>query len=110
MAANLLGLSTQVPARAVYLTDGPGRAIKVGNTTVQLKKAAPKDLNVTNTKSALVIQALKFIGKKSLDGRIVQQIRRRLSRKDRQHLLRDARFGTDWIFETIKRICGQEDE
>src|SRR5271165_1357432 len=29
-AANLLGLSEQVPAKAVFLTDGPSRTVKIG--------------------------------------------------------------------------------
>lgn len=105
MAANLLGLSTQVPAKVVYIIDGPGKSIKVGNTTVQFKNAAPKDLNVESRKSALVIQALKFLGRKSVDKRVLSQIAGKLSAADRKKLLRDARFGTDWIFEAVKAIC-----
>jgi len=105
MAANLLGLSTQVPAKVVYIIDGPGKSIKVGNTTVQFKKAAPKDLNVESPRSALVIQALKFLGRKSTNKRVVSQIADKLSATDRKKLLRDARFGTDWIFEAAKKIC-----
>lgn len=107
MAANLLGLSTQMPAKVVYLIDGPDKTIKVGNTTVQFKKTALKDLNVTNRKSALVIQALKFLGKKSVDRNILLQISRKLSAAERKKLLNDARFGTDWIFEAVKSICNQ---
>ncbi len=107
MAANLLGLSTQVPAKVVYLIDGPGKSIKVGNTTVQFKKAAPKDLNVNNRKSALVIQALKFLGRKSVDPNTLSQISQNLSAIDRKKLLNDARFGTDWIFEAAKLIYDQ---
>jgi hypothetical protein len=109
MAANMLGLSTQVPAKVVYIIDGPGKSIKVGNTTVQFKRAAPKDLNVQNPKSALVIQALKFLGKTSANKRVLSQISGKLSVADRRKLLRDARFGTDWIFEAVKTICDKED-
>ena len=109
MAANLLGLSTQVPAKVVYIIDGPGKTIKVGNTTVQFKKAAPKDLNVENPKSALVIQALKFLGKKSTNEKVLSQVADKLSDGDRKKLLRDTRFGTDWIFEAAKMICSGGD-
>jgi len=109
MAANLLGLSTQVPAKVTYIIDGPSKSITVGNTTVQFKKAAPKDLNVDNRTSALVIQALKFLGKKAVDSRMLSQIARMLSPQDRRNLFRDARFGTDWIFEAAKTSCALED-
>jgi len=109
MAANILGLSTQVPAKVVYIIDGPGKSIKVGNTTVQFKKAAPKDLNVQNTKSALVIQALKFLGRKSVDKHVQSQIAAGLSDADRKELLHDVRFVTDWVVEAVKTICRKGD-
>ena len=107
MAANLLGLSTQVPAKVVYITDGPGKTIKVGNTTIQFRKAAPKDLNVKSQKSALVIQALKFLGRNSTDEQVLSHIAGKLSVADRKHLLRDTRFGTDWIFEAARKISNR---
>lgn len=39
-----LGLSTQIPLKLVYLTDGAPRTIKVGNRTIKLKKTTPKNL------------------------------------------------------------------
>ena len=40
-AANLLGLTEQVPAQSIYLTDGPPRRVKIGAQTIQLKRASP---------------------------------------------------------------------
>src|SRR6202789_3646245 len=37
-AASVLGLSQQVPAKAVFLTDGPSRTVKIGLTTIQLRR------------------------------------------------------------------------
>src|ERR1700731_2540901 len=37
-AANILGLSEQVPAKAVFLTDGPSRTVKIGPTTIQFRR------------------------------------------------------------------------
>ncbi len=41
-AANILGLSEQVPAKVVFLTDGPSRTVKIGTTTIQLRRTTPK--------------------------------------------------------------------
>jgi hypothetical protein len=41
-AANLLGLSEQVPLRVVYLTDGASRNIRVGKTQIVLKRTTPQ--------------------------------------------------------------------
>lgn len=43
-AQNALGLSTQVPLKIVYLTDGSPRMIKIGERTIQFKKTTPKNL------------------------------------------------------------------
>jgi hypothetical protein len=42
-ALNLLGLSTQVPGRWVYLSDGPSRQYEIGTHTLALRKSALKD-------------------------------------------------------------------
>jgi predicted transcriptional regulator of viral defense system len=41
-AANLLGLSTQVPAKITYLTDGPSKEVEIGRRSVHFKHARPK--------------------------------------------------------------------
>lgn len=104
MAANLLGLSEQVPAKAVYLIDGACKDLMIGNTKVLLKHTEPKNLNVRSEKSALVIQALKHIGKPDVSEEIISRIAASLTVNERDQLLDDAHFVTDWIFETIKQI------
>jgi hypothetical protein len=58
-AANRLGLSTQVPAKPVYLTDGRSRQVRVGNFVVVVRHVAPKELPIGNRTSATVLQALR---------------------------------------------------
>ncbi len=43
-AANLLGLSPQVPAKIVYLTNGTSRSYRIGNQTIEFQRVGPKDL------------------------------------------------------------------
>jgi hypothetical protein len=62
-AANALGLSEQVPAKAVFLTDGPARTVKVGPTTIQLRRTTPKNMAAAGRLSGLLIQALRELGK-----------------------------------------------
>ena len=101
-AANLLGLSTQVPAKAVYLTTGPGKSLTVGNTPVEFRSVSPKDL--PEGLCGLVIQALKGLGKENVDDHAVSQLRRHLSNRDCRKLL-GMKQVTGWVYETIKRIC-----
>lgn len=107
IAANLLGLSEQVPAKVVYLSDGHSKEFKIGKATIRFKHSEPKELNVRNRKSALAIQALRYMGQHTVNKNIILKIRAQLSETDRRELLRDARYGTDWIFEVVKKICKQ---
>lgn len=104
-AANLLGLSTQVPAKIVYLTNGTSRSYKVGNQTVQFQRVAPKELLAKKGPATLVVQALSHLGKVHVDDGVIEHLRGRLPQKERQALLKDARYTTDWVYETIKEIA-----
>src|SRR5947209_5430850 len=61
-AANALGLSEQVPAKAVFLTDGPSRTVKIGPTTIQLRRTTPRNMATAGRLSGRVIQALRELG------------------------------------------------
>ncbi|NUQ67381.1 MAG: type IV toxin-antitoxin system AbiEi family antitoxin domain-containing protein [Phycisphaerales bacterium] len=104
VAANQLGLSTQVPAKPVYLTDGRSRTVRVGQYIVQLKHALPKDLPAGTDKTALVIQALRFLGKDAITDQVIQTIQTVLTMDERKQLLDDAKYATDWLCQAVRRI------
>lgn len=110
VAANRLGLSTQVPAKPLYLSDGRTRQVKVGNMTIQIRHAAPKELPVGSRSSAMVFQALRHLGQSAVDDRVIGQIRRSLSADQRRGLLQDARYTTDWIAAIVRQIVHGEME
>ena len=108
-ATNILGLSTQVPAKIIYLTNGTSRSYKVGNQTIEFQRVAPKEFVAKKRPATLVVQALSHLGKTHVDERVVQILRSRLTQKERQALLKDARFTTDWVYEAIKEIAHNGD-
>lgn len=108
-ALNLLGLSTQVPGRWVYLSDGPGRVYDVGSHTLVFKKSALKDVGFKHRESGLVVQALKALGREHVNQKVIQGIRKQLESKGCERILRDTRSVTGWIYDTIKRICREGD-
>jgi hypothetical protein len=110
VAANRLGLSTQVPAKPVYLTDGRTRQVRIGNTVIQLRHAAPKELPVGSRTSAMVFQALRYLGQAAVDYQVINRLRRSLSAEQRQELLRDARYTTDWIAAVVRQVAQHEEE
>ena len=110
VAACRLGLSTQVPAKPLYLSDGRTRQVKIGSTTIQIRHAAPKELPVGSRTNAMVFQALRHLGQAAVDDTVIGQIRRALSPEQRKGLLQDARYTTDWIAAVVRRIAQDEME
>lgn len=104
-AANALGLSTQVPARIVYLTDGPTRKIKIGKQTIELRHASPKVMATAGKASGTVIQALKYIGKENVDSDVVNKIKETLSDEDKRELKKDMNAAPDWMRPLIVKIA-----
>jgi hypothetical protein len=105
-AANLLGLSTQVPARIVYLTDGPNKEVAIGRRTIYLKHARPKTIAGLDGKSALVVQALRHLGKQAVGPAEIEKLRSDLSPKEKRVFEKATRFGTDWIHEVARQLAG----
>jgi len=104
-AANLLGLSTQVPSKIIYLTDGPTNQVQIGWRTIQFKHARPKALAGPDGKSALVVQALRHLGKDNVGSREIATLRAELSVADKRKLLKETRFGVDWIYKVASQIA-----
>lgn len=104
-AANLLGLSTQVPAKVLYFTTGKSRIIKIGNRTLIFKRVEPRELNPGSEIGILVTQALRFLGKEQSNERIINYPKHKLASSDRKKLLKDARYMEDWIWEAVRQIA-----
>ena len=81
MAANQLGLSTQVPSNPTYMTDGPTRTKKVGRQVIQFRNSSPKTLVGAGSKTGTVFQALRYVGKGRVDDQMIGKIARTLDRK-----------------------------
>jgi hypothetical protein len=108
-AANLLGLSTQVPAKVVYLADGIDRTktFTIGSRSLIFRASRPRGFGGTdNPISAVVIQALRYLGKEGITRQSIATLRARLPNKARQQLLRDARYASDWIYAVAKTVAG----
>ena len=103
-AANLLGLSTQVPAKITYLTDGPTKQVPIGRRTIHFKHARPKTLAGLDGKFALVVQALRYLGKKKVGHWEIETIRAGLSSAERRKFVMDMRLGIDWIYQVAKKV------
>ena len=104
-AANALGLSMQVPAKSLYLTDGPSRRIVLGKRVVDLRHASPKHLIAPGSPAGTVVQALRHVGPmRAAD--VAQIATRRLSTSDKRVLASSAVRAPAWMRPTLISIGG----
>lgn len=96
-AANILGLSEQVPAQVVYLTDGPSRQVAVGPTLIALKRTTPKNMACAGRLSGLLIQALRFLGEVHVSPERIAHVRRSLPAEQRAKLTADLAYAPAWM-------------
>jgi hypothetical protein len=96
-AANMLGLSEQVPAQVVYLTDGPSRQVAVGPTLIALKRTTPKNMACAGRLSGLLIQALRFLGEVHVSPERIAHVRRSLPAEQRAKLTADLAYAPAWM-------------
>ena len=103
-AQNIMGLSTQVPRKLVYLTDGSPRKINIGNRTIQFKKTSPKNLALTGEISKLVVQALKEIGRDKATDQELRKITALLKKENIKNLKHDIALAPQWIAEIMAQV------
>jgi len=104
-ALNLLGLSTQIPAQYVYLSDGPSKSYDVMDVHLNFKKSTLKDIGFKHRESTLIVQALKALGKEHLNAELFAKIRAQIAKESFAKILRDTQGSTGWIYDAIKQIC-----
>lgn len=103
-AANALGLSTQVPAKNTYLTDGPSRRVVLGKRVVDLRHASPKHLIAPGSPAGTVVQALRHVGPvRAAD--VAQIAARHLSPNDKKALASTALHAPAWMRPTLVSIA-----
>lgn len=107
-AANALGLSTQVVARPIYLTNGRYRSVQVGGQTIELRHASPRSMAGAGRTEGMVIQALRHLGPDHIDAVIVEQLKRTLTEREKTALQREAPNAPGWLFPTLQKIAQSE--
>jgi hypothetical protein len=105
-AANLLGLTDQVPAQLVYLTDGPAHRVKIGAQTILLKPARPSRFPGAGAPAGLALQAIRAAGPHADKDLVVRQLSRALSARDRAQLARLIKYAPAWSHGIIRQLEG----
>lgn len=107
-AANALGLSEQVPAKAVFLTDGPSRMVKIGPMTIELRRTTPRNMAAAGRLSGLVIQGLRELGKEHVTDARIKHLKRTLPADKRRELLKDLKLAPAWMHPIFRALAADE--
>lgn len=103
-AVNKLGLSTQVPMNAVFLTTGESRKLKIFNGRhIVFKHVAPKNFAFKNPFAQLVCIALKDIGNGNLTDEQTAALKKIVLQQPKIAET-DLIIMPDWIKQLLKKI------
>ena len=104
-ALNALGLSTQVPMRVVFLTDGTPRMINIeGKASIKFKKTAPKYLAFKSKLVSLVVFALREIGENKATAEQLAQIKKLLQNEKQEIIINDLALAPAWVKNSILKL------
>jgi hypothetical protein len=97
--------------KVVFLSDGVSKTAKIGNQSIELRKAAPKRMQLAGRISGIVFEALREIGKEHLNDQHIQTLQQTLTREQKGKTLNDLREAPAWMHSTIREITkGQDDD
>lgn len=105
-ALNLMGVSTQVPGRAVFLSDGPARKYSFGTQHIEFIQSPLKDTGFRHEETAVIVAGLKSLGEVNITPDVIEAIRRWLKPELRRHVLRESKSVVGWVQAAIMEIFG----
>lgn len=109
-ALNLLGLSTQVTATWSFISDGPYKTYEWNSTKLEFKHRTNKEITNLSYTTSLIISALKTLKRNNVTPKVIQMLSEKLSDEEKQACLKEATESTDWIYDTIRKICRGDEQ
>ncbi len=106
-AANMLGLSTQNPARQIYWTSGPSRHLKLGAQDVELKHVPSWQLRAPNSKAGHAFRALAYFGKEEA-GLALGRLKPQLTKDERRELFSLRASAPTWMAKELSALANAQ--
>lgn len=103
-ALHKLGLTTQVPTKRVYITDGNPRRFKLGNVLIQFKATSAKRLAMKGEISSLVIQAIEEIGIDHISTQLQVKLKQFLMKEDHKKVQHDLRLASAKVNDFVVKL------
>ena len=106
-AMNKLGISTQIPMKVVFLTNGQSRSIKIGKGRLTFKRVRPKLLAAKNDLVYLAIQALDELGKEedAIKEKTFEKIRQALAHVPKEEIFSDAKYAPQRVTSLLYNLA-----
>jgi hypothetical protein len=105
VAANALGLTTQVPARTVFLSSGPTRRLRLGSQVVEVRHAPAWQLLAPDRPAGQAIRALTWLGP-SRAREAAATLWRTLPEQERRVLVSACGRFPEWLARTVSEVAG----
>jgi len=102
-AARRFELSTQMSAQSLFLTTGPTRHIKVGNSRIRLQHTSPRKLALAGRPAGAALSALWYLGRGEVTSKVIAQIRTKLSPEEFQALRSSTELMPSWMSDAFYR-------
>jgi Family of unknown function (DUF6088) len=103
-AANILGLSEQVPAKITFLTDAPSKKVRVGKQVIELRQTAIRNMATADRTAGLVIQALRYLGQNNITPEILATLRQKLDDRQKKAIRNDLSSAPSWMVSFLGAI------
>jgi len=109
-ALNELGLSTQVPAKYTFISDGPTKKYTLDNgIDIYFKHKANKEISKLSKKEAIVIEAIQTISQEKMNDQIREKLFNSLNEDEMNHLLEQGKSMRYWIYDELKNMQDRHD-
>lgn len=105
-AANLIGLSEQVPGRIVFLTNGPSKKLKIGKQEILFRTTTEKNMYPAGTRVGLVIQGIRNLGQENINSIAKAKIKKFLEGTSKDELTNNLKYAPLWIRTLLLNLMG----
>jgi hypothetical protein len=102
--ANNWGLTTQVPAKNVFVTNGgKTRQFTAGNQSIELRPVTPNHFPDSEVSS--LIQALRFVGEGNVTKEMIARLKTDLSKSAKEELRKEWQNAPVWMHTILQEIA-----
>ncbi|MCL2722636.1 MAG: DUF6088 family protein, partial [Treponema sp.] len=96
-------------ATVMYVSDGPYKEYNADGITLSFKRTNSKnEIVAVSYKTALMIQALKALGKDNVTDDTLNKLSKLLDSSDKQKALSESQRITAWVQNCVRRVCVED--